>query len=339
MEIQKGLYKVIHKQELCSVLVVMFFMCGLIPAILCAEQKQILHDDLFSVSFPNEKDGWTCGRFGTILHTANGGKTWTRQNSGTDYTLSSVCFVDGQNGWAVGDQGIIIHTVDGGKTWEMQKSPVPYVLMNVYFISPLKGWIVGERTHILSTQNGGKTWRVQFSDEDFILKAASFCDELHGWAVGEYGYIYHTTNGGATWEKQAGYLRISPETLQPEGGKFLFDVMALDPQIVWAVGIDGTVIRTVDRGKTWKKVATGAPKTQLFCIASNKKETILIGGNGVFLRSMNKGGTWEVPEFRPPITYDWIYKVARRGDSGFVAVGSKGAIYVSSSTFWQRVFY
>jgi photosystem II stability/assembly factor-like uncharacterized protein len=81
--------------------------------------------DLFSVSFPTEKDGWACGRWGTMLHTTDGGWTWTRQESGTDYTLTSISFVDPAHGFAVGDGGTILSTKDGGKTWTRQKSPVP----------------------------------------------------------------------------------------------------------------------------------------------------------------------------------------------------------------------
>ncbi len=316
-----------------------FFISIFFPALLYAQQSQRFYEPLFSVNFPTESDGWACGRWGCILHTADGGKTWTRQKSGTDYTLTSIVFVDPNNGWAVGDGGTILHTGDGGKTWEKQESPVPFYLMKVYFSTPLKGWIVTERTHILYTDDGGKKWSVQFKDQDFILKSLSFCDSLHGWAVGEYGYIYKTKNGGTTWQKQAGFFKLSASSGEIEGGTFLFDVVALNPETAWAVGIDGYVIKTTDGGKTWTEVATGAPKIQLFCVATDKKDAILLGGRGTFLSSFDKGKTWKAPQFRPPISYDWIYGLAYRGNSGFAAVGGAGAIYLSSSNSWQRVVY
>ena len=325
----------VFKVVLSIILLKIVIMHCFIPSALCAQQK--LSDDLFSVTFSTEQDGWACGRWGTVLHTTDGGATWSHQNSSTDYTLSSICFVDPHHGWAVGDEGAIIHTIDGGKTWEKQKSPVPFFLMDVYFETPLKGWIVTERTHVLSTDDGGKTWSIQFKDQDFILKAVSFADPLHGWTVGEYGYIYHTSNGGATWEKQAGYFDISESTGEVEGGTFLFNVVAVDTQTAWAVGIDGYVITTENGGQTWRETVTGAPKTQLFCIASDKKNRILIGGNGVFLSSADKGLTWKNPEFKPPITYGWIYGLAPCASLGFIAVGWEGAIYLSTSNYWDRV--
>lgn len=327
----------VFKGALSKILLTIVIMYCFIPSILYAQQK--VYEDLFSVSFSDEGNGWACGRWGTVVNTSDGGTTWIHQNTGTDFTLSSIYFVDPQNGWAVGDEGAIIHTIDGGKTWEKQKSPVPFFLMDVYFETPLKGWIVTERTHILFTEDGGKTWSIQFQDEDFILKAISFVDPLHGWAVGEYGYIYHTSTGGATWKKQAGYFDISESTGEVEAGIFLFDVVAIDPQTAWAVGIDGYVIKTENGGQTWQEFETGVPKTQLFCIASDKKNRILIGGNGVFLSSADKGLTWKNPEFTPPINYGWIYGLALHPSSGFVAVGWEGAIYLSTSTSWHQVRY
>lgn len=334
-------YRFVFKQTFFSILLVIVSTYYLVPNILWAQQKKQreLHDDLFSVSFPTENEGWACGRGGTILHTSDGGKTWIRQSSGTDYTLSSVFFIDPQRGWVVGDEGTIIHTLDGGKTWQRQKSPVLFYLMKVHFVTPSRGWIVTERTHILNTNDGGKTWNIQFRDEDFILQAISFCDLLNGWAVGEYGYIYRTGDGGATWKKQAGHFKISEQVSEVEGDPFLFDIMAIDPQTAWAVGIDSHVIKTVDGGKTWQKLETGAPKTQLFCIGSDKKDTILIGGNGLFLSSPDRGKTWKYPAFEPPITYGWVNGLARKGSSSFVAVGWEGAIYFSSSNAWRKVSY
>lgn len=325
---------------LFTILSVTFFTCFLFSAIGSAQQKWVLYDDLLSISFPNEKDGWACGRWGTILHSPDGGLTWHRQESGTDFTLSSIYFVDSKTGWAVGNEGTIIHTKDGGKTWAKQESPAPYYHMDVYFVTPLKGWIASEDTHILHTKDGGKTWRIQFNDEEYILKAVSFSDELHGWAVGEYGYIYYTENGGRRWEKQAGHFDINEETGALEGGRSLYDVVAIDPQRAWAVGMDGEVIKTADRGKTWEKLDTGVPQTQLFFISYDGGDTIVIGGKGVCVFSDDRGRSWKNARFDPHIEYSWIYAAVSLGPCRFVVGGENGAIYRSTgSNFWQRVRY
>jgi photosystem II stability/assembly factor-like uncharacterized protein len=287
-----------------------------------------LPDDLFSVTFPNEKEGWACGRWGTVLHTSDNGKTWTRQDTGIGYTLASIHFADARNGWAVGDEGTIIHTADGGKTWAKQKSPFPYFLMGVYFANAQKGWIVTERTTILHTEDGGKTWVKQFSDLDYVLKSISFCDERNGWAVGEYGFIYHTNDGGTTWKQQAGEFGISEESGELVAGNYLFSVHAMSPQAAWAVGIDGYVTRTSDGGKTWTKVSVPVPKVHLYAVAA-KSGAVAIGGDGIFLWSSDGGITWKNPSFTPSIRYGWIYGVALPGPGKLVAVGWEGAVYVA----------
>jgi photosystem II stability/assembly factor-like uncharacterized protein len=302
------------------------------------KESKALYEDLLSVSFPTEKDGWACGRWGTMLHTSDGGTTWTHQDSGVDYTLSSLSFVDARHGWAVGDEGIIIHTKDGGTTWTKQASPVKYFLMGVHFATPQKGWIVTERTTILHTENGGATWQVQFKDVDYILKSVSFCDEKNGWAAGEYGYIYRTDDGGKTWKHQAGKFGISEETGELVGGNFLFGIRAVNPKTAWAVGIDGYVTKTTDGGATWTTVEVPIPKVALYTVATTTSGAIAIGGDGIFLWSPDQGKTWKQPEFTPSIRYGWVYGMTARGTANVVTVGLEGAIYGSTTTKTPPVF-
>ena len=309
------------------------------PELLFADHSVKPQCDLFSVSFPTESDGWACGRWGAIYHTDDGGTTWELQETGIDYTLSDLFFTDPNNGWAVGGNGTILNTVDGGKTWKKQDSPVDYYHMGVFFIDQRTGWIASEKTTILYTENGGKTWRVQFSGDEFILKSISFFDLDNGWAVGEYGFIYHTTDGGSSWEQQAGEFGFSEETGDIIGGSFLFDVVAITPETAWVVGIDGYVARTNDGGNTWAALEGGLPKIHLFGVASDRKNTLVISGEGSILISDNGGLKFLEPSIEPPIKYGWIYKTVPLGEKGFVSVGSRGWIYKSddSGKTWTKL--
>lgn len=292
------------------------------------KNKNKHYHDLISVTFPDENNGWACGRLGTILHTKDGGRTWSRQESQSKFTLSSISFADAKNGWVVGDGGTILSTQNGGESWEKQESPVDQYLFGVDFVNPDEGWIVSGYTTILHTSDGGKTWAVQYEGEDFFLKAVSFCDSLHGWAVGEYGFIYGTTDGGTTWKRQAGHYRISESDGEIDAETILFDVKAVDPQTVWALGIDGKIVRTTDGGKTWEKVETDAPPRHLFGIAVGKAGSVLAVGNGIVLFSGDNGQTWQNSSvFDLPIKYGWLYG-ATPCATGFAAVGGQGTIYL-----------
>lgn len=300
------------------------------------------HNDLFSVSFPTDNDGWVCGRWGSVLHTRDGGKTWEEQDSGTDYTISDIYFTDHMNGWAVGDGGTIIHTNDGGKSWVKQESPVLVWLMGVQFVTPKKGFIVAEGTTILATENGGENWEVRFKDQDFILKRVSFCDEQNGWAAGEYGFIYHTSDGGKTWEHQAGKFELSDETMSIVAGDLLYDVIAVDPQTAWVVGIEGYVSMTQDGGETWTQVlSSDIPKKHLFTIYANKNEGVSIGGNALVLQSTDCGKGFQKAKVEPAVSYSWFYRIRPRGNAGLVAVGGNGLIYLGDrkGSMWNRAIY
>ena len=321
-------------------LTLLFALSLLPPAAATAQQAWQVHDDLFSVTFPDDTHGWACGRFGTILHTTDGGATWSRQASPTRHTLSSIHFTDPKNGWAAGSKGTLVHTSDGGGTWALQESPVDFYHMDVHFLTPSKGFVVSERTHILATEDGGATWEVRFQDEDYILKSISFCDALHGWTVGEFGYTYRTRDGGKTWEKQAGFYDLDYETGYLLGDDFLFDVTAVDPRTAWAVGILGTVKMTDDGGETWRKVDLGLPKVQLYAVASDGAGRLVIAGQGLCRVSADRGSTWKEAVFEPTIRYGWLYDVEALGSGRFTACGDEGAIYGGAAgSPWLRVRY
>jgi len=59
---------------------------------------------------------------GLVLHTSDGGVSYSPQTSGTPFELNGVAFVNASQGWAVGSVGQIIHTTNGGTTWNPQTS-------------------------------------------------------------------------------------------------------------------------------------------------------------------------------------------------------------------------
>ena len=113
-------------------------------------------DKFYDVSVRDKGNVWIVGYYGAILHSNDGGKHWSRQNSGASNSLLGVDFVNDREGWAVGELGTILHTKDGGAKWEKQQSPVPNErLLKVQFISEREGWAVGTYGVILRTLDGG----------------------------------------------------------------------------------------------------------------------------------------------------------------------------------------
>ena len=214
------------------------------------------------MSFPDALDGWTTGNGGaTVLHTADGGATWTPQTVDPAAALRSVRFCDAQHGWAVGQAGEIYGTTDGGQSWQPQGAgATTQVLDDVATTDAQHAWATGEDGTIVATTDGGQTWTPQNANlptlysTDVVYKVA-FADDQVGWAAAfndaagdRDGAILGTTDGGAHWAVQ----------YQNDGDE-IYGVACAGTHDAWVVsGTDGTVHRTTDGGATWTTVGLGA---------------------------------------------------------------------------------
>ncbi|HET6370771.1 MAG TPA: hypothetical protein VFG95_06215, partial [Nitrospiria bacterium] len=124
-----------------------------------------------------------CG--GVLLHSMDGGTTWTHQPVDPMTMLSGLSFSDADHGWAVGETGIIQATSNGGASWLPQTSGTTQNLTGVYFLpSSLNGWAVGFGGKIFKTTDGGAHWQPLTSGTQNLLSAVMFTDNLNGWAAG-----------------------------------------------------------------------------------------------------------------------------------------------------------
>lgn len=70
---------------------------------------------LWAMHFADARNGWIVGEGGTILHTEDGGETWTRQMSGTQRSMWAVFGIDAGTAWIGGESGTILATATGGR--------------------------------------------------------------------------------------------------------------------------------------------------------------------------------------------------------------------------------
>ena len=79
-----------------------------------------------------------------ILHTTDGGNSWSAQYSEAyESLLRSIIFVDQNNGYATGESGVIMKTMDGGSNWSLQIIP-SFHFYDIFFIDNLTGWVTGK---------------------------------------------------------------------------------------------------------------------------------------------------------------------------------------------------
>lgn len=241
--------------------------------------------DLYCIRFdPSGQSGWVVGEKGIILHSGDGGQTWKRQDSGIKTNLFKIAVVDAKTAFAVGADGVILRTTDGGKTWS--KFNYKHVIFfDIAFTNPETGWVAGEFQTVLSTTDGGKTWKLVHGGDtgDFKIApyfAISFSDPQHGLIVGLSGEGLITNDGGKTWQEENLPQPLSTYVvtrnagklwLGGAGGKLLeqgtsgkwamrqdtfnsITDMAFAGPIGYAVGLNGTILRTQNAGQTWQTV-------------------------------------------------------------------------------------
>ncbi|MEI7896807.1 MAG: YCF48-related protein [bacterium] len=115
----------------------------------------------------------------------------------------------------------------------------------------------------------------------------------YAWVVGvqdstSYGNILFSPDAGDTWQRQG----EGSAALQ---GISLFDVWAVDTNIVWAVGSNSSILKTNDGGKTWVRITSPKipPAITFQSISMAGSNNIWISGeSGTVINSKDAGNTW-----------------------------------------------
>jgi photosystem II stability/assembly factor-like uncharacterized protein len=284
---------------------------------------------LGAVSFPNETEGWAAGAFGTLLHSTDGGNTWTGVNTGVSSTngFNQVEFLDASTGFAGGTHSVI-RTLDGGKTWGgVQYSPDSFNRYGMAIISSSQVWRVGGTSTCCSRAFFRTTFNADGSRSDYFATATtsqaraflldvSFVNADNGWAVGWGGQIVKISN--ASGSQPAFDNQTSPVSVTLNG------IQMLDAANGFIAGDSGTFLKTTDGGTTWQSVATGTT-ANLRALYFKNASTGWVAGNGGTIRSTTDGGkTWK--QESTPTTSD--LRAINVGRSGW-AVGDGGTILKS----------
>jgi len=197
-----------------------------------AEGEIDIYDDLFAVSVVDENHAVSVGYHGAAYWTDDGGETWRKGETPTNFLLYSVSMADTKSGWAVGQLGTILRTQDGGRTWHEQpnlKRDEGSHLFGVQAIDANTAWAVGVWGSRILTEDGGATWvdhslNVTLDHPMFVWLGPKDQDRVRAgekvyedvglndvfcldppsrkcWLIGEFGYIFYSDDRGETWTR------------------------------------------------------------------------------------------------------------------------------------------
>ena len=193
------------------------------------EELVTLFPDLTSIWFLDERQGWVAGE-GLMLHTTDGGASWSILSRAVPAGFSRLYFADPQNGWGWDkDAGDIMKTTDGGRTWRFTATNALYLARG--------GWGIVDGNR-LSRYALNRETNVHTFPASARIVGLDFIDETYGWALDDGGLLQKTGDGGRSWEEI---------TRLPEPGHLHF----LDQEEGWLINERGYVRKTEDGGKTW----------------------------------------------------------------------------------------
>ncbi|MFC1481136.1 YCF48-related protein [Candidatus Neomarinimicrobiota bacterium] len=266
-----------------------------------AQTSPIDTASLIKIQFLNPSNGYIAGNTsqgGIVLHSDDGGNTWTFLYHLQGYSFTDFTFINPDTGWITGgdifstlhpemNPGIILRTVDGGETWDLQfEQYVPSdadsasVCHAVDFSDEYNGLALCDAHHdnfgstrLFRTLDGGITWDYVSTIETPVTQIASFMDTV--WAGGRYSFT-NSTNYGVDWKFDSDLFNLL---------FFVPSIEIIDGNTGWLLG--------------WSSISTGSNSIILFTNDNWESWSIVLSDQYPKLRnifSIESDELWAVGE-------------------------------------------
>ncbi|HEX8793523.1 MAG TPA: YCF48-related protein [Polyangiaceae bacterium] len=235
--------------------------------------------DLLSVSCVGNLHGWVAGTRGVVLHTADGGQTWSAQSSGATADLNAVRFGDLGFGVAAGDGGTVLVTSDGGTHWTTARTSTQAPLRAIAIAGSV-AIVVGDGATLLRSTDRGASWSIA------TIPGAA---DLHGVATDTAGHLTLAVDGsGHVWRSDDTGASFALET---ELGAALDSTSVADDGTRALAGGAGGAIFVRDSQGAWQS-AFSPTTADLHAVLVGFDVGYAVGQSGTLLSSHDQGATW-----------------------------------------------
>jgi photosystem II stability/assembly factor-like uncharacterized protein len=257
-----------------------------------------------SIYFADANRGWILATlsstYGRILHTTDGGTSWTLDLTVAASNLIDMDFWSADTGVATGKSVGTLYYTTNGTTWTLAPTPglggFTYTrsdIRAVDMVSPTTAYATGwgssaaglQPSIHLKTTDGGATWT-------YLTQSAAnrtydnvygiwFKDSLTGIAGGGGSVLVRTTDGGVNWVP----------TVFPSGATINAVSGAGDE--IWVCGADGILYFSPDFGNTWELI-TEIPSASINALQwTSANVGYAAGFDAIFLKTTNHGENWQ----------------------------------------------
>ncbi len=242
-------------------------------------------NNLNSVYFVDNTNGFACGEKGSVLTTSTAGDEWRTINSPDSITLKDIFFQNTLNGIVVGERGKIYRTQDGGNTWKLLSSGVNESLFRITILANGTGFIVGAKGVLLRSTDNGNTWARSATNTDRLLNNIFFSDNHTGYIVGKDGLLLKSDNAGVSWNQSQ--LPID---------NYLKDVFFLNTKLGFISAGGGEILKTVNAGAEWRIKKTPSSAGLFSIIFIDENSGFAISNKGEIIQTTDGGETWEMKQ-------------------------------------------
>jgi RHS repeat-associated protein len=237
---------------------------------------------------------------GYLYSTNDAGQNWNRINGTAAADLNKIQFTDSVTGYAVGSNGIVLKTIDGGNSWDLfnlyQVGTNGYKdqLGALCFTSATIGVVGGIRNTlnvdgIYYTTDGGLhfTGGTGLAVGDTVTSIANDGTNYYATVANAgAGKMYFSANG-SSWGP-----------INQFQANDLNKVQYISNSVSFAVGVDGTLLKSNNAGTKFQLIATGTASNFRDIYFKNATEGIAIidssAGNGQIWKTKNGGNSWQL---------------------------------------------
>jgi photosystem II stability/assembly factor-like uncharacterized protein len=223
--------------------------------------------------------------------------------------------------------GFVQKSIDGGKSWQ-QILPdsyyfPSYMVTDFSFANKNTLYVCGDYDLIFKTVDDGRTWTKSWTDTTKrSFRSITFESRDTGYVLGSgkngiglNRIVYRTTNGGKLWDSISYFSDANFRHMQ-----------AVSRDIIYISGQDSSyeaVYKSVDAGKTWKKVWKSQMRNSgVWSMYFVDRSIGFIGGEeGAVYRTRDGGNTWNAI---PTGTSSSVGEICFLNDYyGYVSAGSE----------------
>lgn len=282
-----------------------------------------VESSLLSIHFYDDTMGYACGANGVILSTTNGGANWIYKDKGTQLSFNEIVQLYPSIGDTIcdtivlcGDNGIILRSDSCVEQMTNVTHGSSFTISSIRFTEENKGFAVGgnpfiNKPYMLRTDDGENWTEIKFDTVKRHLTGMDFIDTGKGYISSTGGFVYR-------------FMIDSVIPIKTGFPDHLYDIRAFSATNIFAVGLNGTLLKTISGDTTWKKLPTNTIKHLYSLGFINESTGYAVGEGGVMLRISNGGNNiTKIPTGLNVPLYDIYFK---NENIGFIA-GYSGRIF------------